>query len=272
MNYNEEKELKGDSMKTKYPILLVHGIALKDIKFFKSFGEIDRILKIQGHHVYRSQTDGFGTIENNALQLKSQIAEIMKTEDVDKVNIIAHSKGGLDAKYMIRNLGMEEHVASLTTLCTPHKGSPIASNILKLPRFILKFLAFWINFWYRIFGDRHPDSLAVCEELQRVNLIEIETLNFSDKVYCQSFSTIMKNSKDDFIMGIPLMFSRYFEKSDSDGLVPVDSAMFGNYRGSCTDESISHSEIVDFMVSRKKKDKIYRFYSAICEELVQMNF
>ena len=41
-------------VKTKYPIVLVHGIALKDTKFLKSFGEIDRILKIQGYKVYKA--------------------------------------------------------------------------------------------------------------------------------------------------------------------------------------------------------------------------
>jgi hypothetical protein len=101
-------------MKTKYPIILVHGIALKDFKFLKSFGEIDRILRIQGYSVYKAKTDGFGSIANNAMQLKEEIVKILEAEGVDKVNIIAHSKGGLDSKYMIENLGMEDYVASLT--------------------------------------------------------------------------------------------------------------------------------------------------------------
>ena len=98
-------------------------------------------------------------------------------------------------------------------------------------------------------------------------------MNFSSKVYCQSFSTVMKKSKDDFIMGIPLIFSHYFEKEQStDGLVPQDSTVFGEYRGNAINESISHSEIVDFMVKKKKRDKIYMFYSTLCEELVNMGF
>ena len=260
-------------MKTKYPIILVHGIALKDFKFLKSFGEIDRILRIQGYSVYKAKIDGFGSILNNAMQLKEEIIKILEAEGVDKVNIIAHSKGGLDSKYMIKNLGMEDHVASLTTLCTPHKGSPIATNILKLPKFLTKFIAFWINFWYKLFGDKNPDSYQACLDLKRINSIEEEIINFSEKVYCQSYSTEMKKSKDDFIMGIPLMFSRYFEKDYiSDGVVPQDSTIFGEYRGNAFNESISHTEIIDFMVKKKKRDKIYMFYSALCEELVNMGF
>lgn len=258
-------------MQTKYPILLVHGIALKDIWFFKAFHRIARILRIQGHHVYIAKQDGFGTIETNAEQLKKEIETILIKENAEKVNIIAHSKGGLDCKYLIKNLEMGDKVATLTTLCTPHKGSPIASGILKLPKWMLYIIAFCINTLYRVFGDKHPDSLAVCKQLERVE-IETETLNVFDKVYCQSFSSSLEKVKDDFMMGIPLMFSRYFEKGETDGLVPVDSAIFGNYRGKCVDGSYSHNEIVDFMIAKKKKDKIYAFYSALAEELVSMGY
>ena len=260
-------------MKTKYPIILVHGIALKDFKFIKSFGEIDRILRIQGYTVYKANIDSFGCISNNANQLKEEILKILEIEKTNKINIIAHSKGGLDAKYMISNLGMEDCVASLTTLCTPHKGSPIATNILKLPKPLKNITAFWINFWYRLFGDKHPDAYQACLDLQRINSIEDEIFNFQSKVYCQSYSTIMDKSRDDFIMGIPLIFSRYYEKNQiTDGIVPIDSTHFGEYRGTAFNESVSHTQIVDFMVNKKKKDKIYMFYSSLCEELVNMGF
>ena len=187
--------------------------------------------------------------------LKGEILKIFETEKCDKVNIIAHSKGGLDSKYMIQNLGMEDGVASLTTLCTPHKGSPLASNILRAPKWILKIIAFFINFWYRIFGDKHPDSLAVCKQLAQSNDIEKETFLFSDKVYCQSYSSKMEKAKDDFVMGIPLMFSHYYEKGvDSDGAVSKESAVFGEYKGDAFDQSVSHTEITDFLTKKKKKE------------------
>jgi len=65
-------------MATKYPIILAHGIALKDYKFFKAFGRIERVLVENGYTVCTSTTDGFGTIEHNAQQLKEQIEEILK--------------------------------------------------------------------------------------------------------------------------------------------------------------------------------------------------
>ena len=260
-------------METKYPIILVHGIAIKDLFFLKSFGKIDNNLKEEGYTVYKSNVDGFGTVENNAAILKEEILKILEDEKTDKVNIIAHSKGGLDAKYMIEKLGMEDYVKSLTTLCTPHKGSPIASSILKLPNWILKIIAFWINFWYRIFGDKKPDSLTVCNELALSDDIENETFKISKNIYCQSYSTKMDRAKDDFIMGIPLIFFHHFSKeAESDGLVGKDSTMFGEYKGFAFDDSVSHSEIIDFFVNKKKRERIYKFYSYICNDLAKRGF
>ena len=260
-------------MKTKYPIILVHGIAIKDIFFIKSFGRIDSILQNEGFTVYKSKVDSFGTIENNADFLKKEIMEILEKEKVTKVNVIAHSKGGLDTKYMIEKLDMAKYIASFTTLCTPHNGSPIATNILRLPKWILKFIAFWINFWYRLFGDKNPESLKVCEQLSEINSIVEETFFIEWGLYCQSYSTTLKRSRDDFIMGIPLMFSHYFDKkNESDGLVSPSSTRFGEYKGNAISESISHSEIIDFMVRKKKKEKIYAFYSSICNDLKNRGF
>lgn len=255
-------------MSTKYPIILVHGVAIKDIVFIKSFGRIDKHLTSGGYKVYKSKVDGFGTIENNASFLKDEVLNILEKEKCEKVNIIAHSKGGLDAKYMIQSLGMEDKVASLTTLCTPHKGSPIATNILRAPKWILKIIAFWLNFWYRLFGDKHPDSLTVCKQLAESGEIEEETFTISNNVYCQSYSTTLKRARDDFIMGIPLIFFHHFKKNiESDGMVSNDSSKFGEYKGNAFEESISHSEVMDFFTSKKKKEKIYAFYDKVCADL-----
>ncbi len=257
---------------TKYPIILVHGIALKDFMWFKAFGGIEDLLTAEGFIVYTSRVDGFGTTETNAEKLKEEILRILDKHDAEKINIIAHSKGGLDSKRMIRELGMADRVASLTTLCTPHKGSPIATNILRLPKPLLHMTDALLNGCYKLFGDEKPDAYAVCRELAQTGEVEEETVAFSDAVYCQSFSTTLHRSRDDFVMGIPLMFSHHFEKKKSDGMVSAESAMFANYRGECVEGSVSHSEIVDFMAGRGKREKIHDFYIALCHELATMGF
>lgn len=256
---------------TKYPIILVHGIVIKNFKHFRAFGKIEKELRQQGFIVYSSNIDGFGTIETNSLMLKEEILNILKQEKVEKINVIAHSKGGLDSKYMIENLDMEDKIATLTTLCTPHRGSVIASLILKWPRWLTKFLAFWVDFWYKIFGDKHPNSHKVCEQLQKKKDFEWLELNKKLPIYIQSFSSSMEKSTDDFVMTIPYIISRKFEQDETDGLVSKKSSMYGHYKGSL-EGSISHSEIIDFMTSKPKKEQVYGFYIELCRDLQSRGF
>jgi len=257
---------------TKYPIILAHGIAAKELKIIKAFGRIGDKLKEAGYDVYIADTDGFGTVKGNAEQLRSFCLGVMEATGAEKVNIIAHSKGGLDSKRMITELGMEECVASLTTLCTPHKGSIIASWIWKLPMWMKKTAAFFIDSFYRIvMKDKAPDSLRACEELRSVDESE-ETLCFSHKVYCQSYSTSLKRGRDCFIMALPMKFYKHFEKVENDGLVSQESSKFGNYRGECLDISVSHVQIIDLFSKKSQKEKIYSFYISLCKELSEMGF
>ncbi len=259
-------------MPTKYPIILAHGIAAKQLRVLNAFGKIEQELKKEGHQVFVADTDGFGSIETNAEQLKRYIERVMSECNAEKVNIIGHSKGGLDAKYMITKLEMEDKVASLTTLCTPHKGSIIASKIWELPSPIKKICAFSIDSFYRIIcRDKHPDSMRACLQLRAVDESE-ETLQFSYKVYCQSYSASIKKAKDCFVMALPMKIHHRFEIIENDGLVSEESAQFGCYRGACLDIPVSHVQIIDLFSKKSQKEKIYSFYKQLCCELSEMGY
>lgn len=254
-------------MATKYPILLVHGLMLKDGRTFKAFGRIERFLRARGETVFTSDADGVGSIENNALQLSRQIKRILRKTGASKVNLIAHSKGGLDSRYMIDHLGMGRYVASVTFLCTPHYGSAIASGLYGLPAPIRGCIAFGINTFYRLNGDKNPDVLTVCRQLRSSPRGVLPSGRSYDGIYLQSYSTTLDKSRDDFVMGIPLIFSKRYESSASDGLVAEDSCRYGEYKGRCTDSSVSHTQIVDLLVMRKKREKIFSFYLKLCRDL-----
>lgn len=259
-------------MATKYPLVLAHGIAAKQARIMNAFGKIGDKLEDAGYDVHIADTDGFGRIETNAEQLREYILGVLDKTGAEKVNIIAHSKGGLDSKYMITELGMEDKVASLTTLCTPHKGSIIASKIWKLPGFMKKIIAFFINSFYKvIFRDKHPDALGACDQLRAVDESE-ETLVFSEKVYCQSYSSNLERGRDCFVMALPMKIYKHYEKVENDGLVSTESAKFGNYRGNCLDISVSHVQIIDLFSKKSQKEKIYSFYVSLAAELGEMGY
>ena len=120
------------------PIVLQHGLlGFGDFKVGKFrvsyFNGIDRALEKRGHPLIISRVHPTGSIELRARQLKSMILKNMRSlsPKPQRVIILAHSMGGLDARYMIARLGMDEHVAALVTISTPHRGSPYADWCLE---------------------------------------------------------------------------------------------------------------------------------------------
>jgi triacylglycerol lipase len=115
------------------PILLHHGLLgrgelrLGPIKF-KYFPGIDHAIISSGHPLFISTVHPTGSIETRARQLKEILLAHLKTlpDPHTRVLVIAHSMGGLDARYMIAHLAMHKHVAALLTICTPHRGTPFA--------------------------------------------------------------------------------------------------------------------------------------------------
>jgi triacylglycerol lipase len=111
----------------RYPVVLAHGICGFDAiqigpvkrEYFQGVGAH---LKGLGMEVHIFPVCALGSVARRAEDLARRIAEV----PAKRVNIVAHSMGGLDARYAITRLGMAEKVASLTTVGTPHLGTPLA--------------------------------------------------------------------------------------------------------------------------------------------------
>lgn len=258
-------------MVTKYPVVLVHGMMAKDFPFWHAFRGISDFLEKQNVTVYVTNQDGIGAITTNAQQLKAEILDILQKENCEKVNIIAHSKGGVDSRYMISCLDMAEHVASLTTLSSPHHGSGLSARLLKMPPFLAKAIAFFNNTAFRILGDKHPDILQLGRDLTPEAMEQFnETAPNMPGVYYQSFSSTSPDKKA-FLLSLPYQISRYCEQDDTDGMVSVHSSQWGNYRGSMG-ESIDHFKMVGMYGTEKKLTGVGLFYLHIIQELKTMGF
>ena len=113
-----------ENIPLQYPVVLVHGIFAHDrASIIKFWGRIPQFLTGRGIPVFWGNTDAWGSYESNALILKKTIESILAQTRTKKVNIIAHSKGGIDARYLVWKHDFGAKVASLTTMCTPHHGS-----------------------------------------------------------------------------------------------------------------------------------------------------
>lgn len=111
------------------PIILVHGLLGFDrvkvgpFTILRYFPGIEDALVAAGHRVGVPNLGKTRGVAHRAGQLGNYIRTTFPNE---RVHIIAHSMGGLDARYMISRLGMHDRVHSLTTIATPHRGSSFA--------------------------------------------------------------------------------------------------------------------------------------------------
>jgi triacylglycerol lipase len=112
--------------KTRYPIVLAHGLS----GFRQLFGVVDYFFDIPsdlrsgGATVFITQVSAFGSAEQRGEQLLQQIEFIAASTGAGKVNLIGHSEGGLDARYVMAV--RPDLIASLTTVATPHQGAELA--------------------------------------------------------------------------------------------------------------------------------------------------
>lgn len=116
------KEIKCPSDNT--PVVFVHGYGSDE----SAFDEMDELFRKCGIKTYRDTTNSANPdlIETRAEILKYQIIGFKQKESVQKVNIIAHSMGGLISRYYIKYLGGGSSVKKLIMLGTPNHGSNLA--------------------------------------------------------------------------------------------------------------------------------------------------
>ena len=116
-----------------YPIVLAHGMAGWDkVGPVNYFFNVAADLRARGETVVESQVPPFESSAVRGSYLAAAIDNTLKTTGACKVNLIAHSQGGLDGRYVVSTLHYGSRVASLTTVSTPHLGTPIADAALGL--------------------------------------------------------------------------------------------------------------------------------------------
>ena len=87
------------------------------------FHGIPQALAGAGNRIFVASLSPTNGIGRRAAQLR---AFIQAHSPDEPVHVIAHSMGGLDARHMISRMDMAGRVLSLTTLGTPHRGTPFA--------------------------------------------------------------------------------------------------------------------------------------------------
>ena len=264
--------------KTKYPILMVHGVFFRDTKYLNYWGRIPQELIRNGAQIYYGNQQSAASVKDSGKELLERIRQIVKETGCEKVNIIAHSKGGLDSRYAISMLGGDEYVASLTTVNTPHRGCAFADDLLgKAPSFIKKFVAFNYNSTLKKLGDKSPDFIAAVSDLTQQRCLDLNNAVYDKPgVFYQSVGSVMRSKRSaKLVLRFTYRLVGKYSSAANDGLVDVESMKWGEsfeLLQPQTKRGISHGDMIDLLREDIPKFDVREAYVQIVQGLKAKGF
>lgn len=245
----------------KHPIVLAHGLfGFAELKLAGSYlppihywHGIKDALVANGAEVITATVPPSGSIEERAAQLRRNI---LAASAGRPVNIVAHSMGGLDARYMISRASRQKkrsssssttsepdndvNVRALVTIATPHHGSAYADFLLdqigpdNLPRLY--------EAWTRTTG---LGTGAFAQLTRRYMDDEFNPRTPDDPaVRYFSYGAALKRKPPLLSPFRGTYKVVYKEEGANDGLVSVRSAHWGQYKG--TLEDVSHLDLINW--------------------------
>ncbi len=240
-----------------YPVVLHHGFAgFRSIGPLNYFYQVAQDLRARGETVFESEVSPFNPPDVRGVELARYVDMVLATTGSAKVVIIAHSQGGLDARYLISHLGYGDRVALLATVATPHRGTYFADAVLgSVPGLSSAFIdgvAQVLGFAYNDVRT-HADVQATLQGLSQSAAGEFNRQNPDDpRVVYWSWSGRSNNRRGDTqcsgarfandpsaVDATNLLlapFAVFLEQGDADlhvndGMVEVQSARWGLWMG-----------------------------------------
>jgi triacylglycerol lipase len=147
----------------------------------------------------------------------AELAAAVRALGAGRTHLVAHSMGGLDARFAVTHLGLDEHVASLVTIATPHGGTPLADAGARLVR-----------------GSRVlSESLASVLDLttERMRAFEADTPDMCTVQYASIAVSPGRGSRGVGPWLLPTYRWLRREAGDNDGVVPLASQRRGRVLG-----------------------------------------
>ena len=273
---NKERE-KEKICKTKYPLLMVHGVFFRDFEAFNYWGRVPEELIKNGATIYYGNHSSSLAVPDSAAELVERIEEIIRETGCEKVNVIAHSKGGLDTRYAISNLGMDKYIASLSMINTPNHGCVFADYLLnKAPDGLKDAVSSGYNKALKKLGDSNPDFIAGVTDLTSTKVAELnKEMPSRESVFYQSFGSVLKKPGGGrFPLNMTNRFVGLFDNKN-DGLVGIDSfPLDDNFTliESPYDRGISHGDVIDLNRENIKGYDVREFYVQLVNELRKKGF
>lgn len=262
---------------TKYPLLMVHGVFFRDFRYFNYWGRIPKELETNGARVFYGNHQSAASVADSGKEIADRILQIIRETGCEKVNIIAHSKGGLDARAALQLPGIAEHVASLTSVNTPHRGCEFADYLLtRIPAKQQAAVAKTYNAALKKAGDPHPDFLGAVTDLTAASCLEFNkrTPDMPGVYYQSVGSRLNRSAGGRFPLNFTYALAKRFDGAN-DGLVGYKSFPWGSDYQILTvngTRGISHGDMIDLNRENLPEFDVREFYVQLIAELKEKGF
>ncbi len=258
-----------------YPVVLMHGFGMLAV-FLRGGHMHDEAmyLRLRGVRAYAPNVSPYHTVPVRADMWKDRIFKILDETKKDRVNLIAHSMGGLDARYLISELQMHEVVASLVTVSTPHRGSSLADIVLERPERIQHWLSDAAN-WAgtNAMDEGSADFRQAVMDLTPSYVIETFNPSVPDHPDVRYWSYAGRAGKGTKMSINPLLrpmnVMLHNREGVNDGFVSVDSARWGTHLGPI---DADHAQQIGIDLTPSSQFESTEFYADIAKMLGDEGF
>ena len=262
-------------LKTKYPIFLCHGFgAIGSLLKPSPLHDPCMMMRERGITAIAPNVVPYASIDTRAKNWERLINQVCTQYGFEKVNVVAHSMGGLDMRYAIEHLDVAGRIASLTTVASPHHGTFLADLVLKTPEILTEKIgevADWLG--NNIYPGEKSDVLHSVEQLTREYVQD--TFNKitpdSGKVPIFSYGAAVGKGTNYSLNPIfKFQNVQIFEKEGpNDSFVSEESAKWGEYLGTI---HISHMHQINVQVGKDVRPRYNEFWIGVVKRLGEMGF
>lgn len=259
----------------RHPVVLLHGFGvMAGLQRKGHLHEEALHLRLHGIRAYAPNVAPYHTVPFRAAMWQERIAHILAETRAERLNLIAHSMGGLDARYLISRMGLHPVVASLITVSTPHHGSSLADFVLEQPeriRDLMTDVSNWMG--TAALADTEADFLQAVQELRPAYVQETFNPAVPDMpgVYYGSYAGQAGEGTDSPINPFMRLFNYQIFKREgiNDGFVSVASAQWGTFLGTI---AADHTQQVGLPFTPRSRFRSKDFYLSIVRLLAQEGF
>lgn len=264
-----------DLIRTRYPVFLAHGFgAVGTLVKPSPLHDPCMLMREHGVQAIAPNVVPYASIETRASNWVKLISEFCERYDFEKVNVVAHSMGGLDIRYALAHLDISDKVASLTTVASPHRGTFLADLVLKTPEKIFEKIgevADWLG--EIIYPEEKSDAVGSVEQLTRKYVQEVFNPSTPDPDDVPIFSysaAVGKNTGKSLNPVFLFQNTQIYEKEGiNDSFVSVESAKWGEHLGTV---KLSHLNQINVQVSRENRPVYRSFWTGVAQTLAERGF